>query len=450
MATATTTQTLGTLSQTASATYTGRIATVDQTLAPVTQLGTATFAPGAVVATVNTTISPIVQHVQGWYCFQLIDTVIVKGIPAGSNIELYEDSPVLVGESIYSIQGSELTAIVQVTDEQSYFISESLIDTVLAGEQLNTDWTTSLNDSIVRVTDSQVAIRIINESSTVQVSDSMTSIHTNVLSSTVNVSDEITPQNLANSLLSSEVQADGYIYSGATLEHIFDTVQISDTQVTIRSTTSDYADTVTAREVLTETRTTFEELLDAVNVDDLITFDGSVYNNELIDTVNVIGIPWAADFNAIAWVMNTETTGLSNYTNFDFTSIASHDGVVYVTSNNGVYALTNDTDDGRYIAAEVQTGFLDLGREETKRISDVYVGYTGGQLELDVETYDGPQDVYTYTMEERAADAPRNNRIKTGKGLSSRYWRFSFRNLDGADFQVYDTSAVVGVSKRRL
>ena len=53
-------------------------------------------------------------------------------------------------------------------------------------------------------------------------------------------------------------------------------------------------------------------------------------------------------------------------------------------------------------------------------------------------------------MEERDADAQRNNRCKPGKGLSSRYWRFEIRNVDGADFQIYDVTAEVAASKRRL
>jgi hypothetical protein len=88
--------------------------------------------------------------------------------------------------------------------------------------------------------------------------------------------------------------------------------------------------------------------------------------------------------------------------------------------------------------------------EETKRMSDLYVGYTGGRLQCDVETYDGPQDVYNYLMEERDADAPRNNRLKIGRGLSSRYWRFTVKNLEGADFQLHDMTAVIGRSNRRL
>lgn len=195
---------------------------------------------------------------------------------------------------------------------------------------------------------------------------------------------------------------------------------------------------------------TFEELSSEFTISDLVSYEGSIYNNTASDTMVIKDGYWAKDFGALAWVLNTETGGLSTYDNFGFTSLVEHEGVIYAASQEGVFALTGDTDDGRYISATVKTGFLDFNREQTKRISDIFVGYTGGQLEFDVETYDGPQEVYTYAMEEREADAPRNNRLKVGKGLSSRYWRFAIRNVDGADFQVYDVTAELASSKRRL
>ena len=67
-----------------------------------------------------------------------------------------------------------------------------------------------------------------------------------------------------------------------------------------------------------------------------------------------------------------------------------------------------------------------------------------------IDVYDLLKEVYTYEMEHRDAGAPRNNRIKPGKGLSSRYWRFTFRNVGGADFQIHDVAVELARSKRRL
>ena len=79
------------------------------------------------------------------------------------------------------------------------------------------------------------------------------------------------------------------------------------------------------------------------------------------------------------------------------------------------------------------------------------MSYTGGALQCEVEAYDSHDDtVYTYDLEERLADAPRNNRIKLGKGQTSRYWRLTLSNVDGSDFQIHDLDADLAASKRRL
>ena len=178
--------------------------------------------------------------------------------------------------------------------------------------------------------------------------------------------------------------------------------------------------------------------------------NGSIANTTVTDTFYVTDSAWAKDFGALAWTLNTQTGGLTTYDNFGFKSMVEHKGVLFAASPEGIFTIDGGTDDGRYITANAKTGFLDFGEEQTKRISDLFVGYTGAGMNVSVETYDGPQEVYTYEIEEREIIAPRNSRIKIGRGLSSRYWRFEFNNVDGAEFQIYDLAAVVGRSHRRL
>lgn len=207
----------------------------------------------------------------------------------------------------------------------------------------------------------------------------------------------------------------------------------------------------TATNTVTAHMELFEDLLSTFTGTELITFDGSIANTTVENTFYAKNAIWAKDFGALAWVLNTETGGLSTYTNYGYNSLAAYDGVLYATSNEGVFEIASDTDtDSRFIAAHLKTGFLDFQQDNTKRLSDIFLGHVGGQLEFAVETYDGPQEVYTYAVEEREIDAPRNNRLKVGRGLSSRYWRFEIQNIDGANFQIYDVTAEVALSKRRL
>lgn len=152
-----------------------------------------------------------------------------------------------------------------------------------------------------------------------------------------------------------------------------------------------------------------------------------------------------------AWVMNTETGAASWYDNFDFESIAQPPGRVLAVGPDGLYELAGDTDSGERIDAEVTSGFTDFGAQQTKRIDAMYFGYTSsGQLSVTAETYESGHAPATYLLEQRDADAPRNSRVRVGKGLFGRYWRLSIRNVEGVDFEVHDATVDIATSSRRV
>lgn len=157
------------------------------------------------------------------------------------------------------------------------------------------------------------------------------------------------------------------------------------------------------------------------------------------------------DPNDIAWVMNTETAALSQYNNFAFNSLAYADGKVYAACLDGIYVLEGNDDEGAHIRAEAVSGFDDLGEQHTKHAGSVYFGYTSdGPVVVDVETYGSGHAKQTYEIEQRTALAPRNNRVKLGKGLSSRHWRITVKNKDGSRFELNDAAIDVAVSQRRI
>lgn len=155
--------------------------------------------------------------------------------------------------------------------------------------------------------------------------------------------------------------------------------------------------------------------------------------------------------DARAWVMNTETTAVSIYDNFAFESIATVGGRHFAVGVDGIYELVGDTDSGDAIDAEVTSGFTDFGSSQTKRIDAMYFGYTSsGQLSVTAETYESGHAPATYLLEQRDADAPRNSRVRVGKGLFGRYWRLSIRNVEGVDFDVHDATVDIATSSRRV
>ncbi len=160
---------------------------------------------------------------------------------------------------------------------------------------------------------------------------------------------------------------------------------------------------------------------------------------------------WFKDPTSKAWVMNTETTAMGWYDNFSFESIVSWKGRELAVGPDGIHELTGDSDNGQKIDSLVESGFTDFGVAQTKRLDNMYFGYTSdGQIAVQTEVYESGSPPSTYLLEERDANAPRNSRVTPGKGLWGRYWRLTITNVDGADFEVHDATVDIAVSTRRI
>lgn len=171
-------------------------------------------------------------------------------------------------------------------------------------------------------------------------------------------------------------------------------------------------------------------------------------SSEVADATSEV---WYKDPTAKAWVMNTETTAVGWYDNFSFESIVSWQGRELAVGPDGIYELTGGTDNGQQIDALVESGFADFGVAQTKRLDNMYFGYTSeGQIAVQTEVYESGSPPSTYLLEERDANAPRNSRVTPGKGLWGRYWRLTITNVDGADFEVHDATVDIAVSTRRI
>lgn len=194
----------------------------------------------------------------------------------------------------------------------------------------------------------------------------------------------------------------------------------------------------------------FEDLLSAASADDELFAGGTT-------TVNVDEVAFGESETfvhnpgAVAWVLNTESNGVSWYSNYHFTGIAQVGDRVLMVGPMGLCEVTGGLDIDDDIQANVTYGFVDFGDEQKKRIDRLNFGYTAdGLLQATVETYGQGYPAYTYEMEARTAEMPRNNRIRPGKGLNARYWRIGIENVDGCAFSVEDISADIVPSARRL
>lgn len=142
----------------------------------------------------------------------------------------------------------------------------------------------------------------------------------------------------------------------------------------------------------------------------------------------------------IAWVMNTESRGLSRYTNYPFNSFAKVGGRYFGAAADGLHQLDGDTDNGEPIAARLRAGLSALGTRRLKRIPEAFIGYTSdGTLLLHVITVSeatGEKEAAIYRLRSRAAVSARENRWKIGRGIKSVDFDFVIENVDGADFDL--------------
>ncbi len=163
----------------------------------------------------------------------------------------------------------------------------------------------------------------------------------------------------------------------------------------------------------------------------------------------------ADDFTA--WAMNTKTLGATQYTNFEFNSLADLDEI-YCAKDDGVYKLGGPNDAGTDIVWELRTGLLNLGTDAEKRIfaayflmrSDAEPGTPALVLKTVTIDRNGEKIENWYEVEARAADATRATRVKPGKGLKSPLWQFALTPINGASIQLSKFQVLPVVLERRV
>lgn len=139
------------------------------------------------------------------------------------------------------------------------------------------------------------------------------------------------------------------------------------------------------------------------------------------------------------WAVNLEgALPVSEYRNWDFNSFAKIGDRYFAAGDGGLYALGAEHDDGEPISARVLTMMTDFDTPAQKRVVSAYMGYTAsGELVFKVRSVDdGVLTEHWYAAQDTQAVSPRENMVRLGRGMKSRYWQFEIENVDGADFEV--------------
>lgn len=153
-----------------------------------------------------------------------------------------------------------------------------------------------------------------------------------------------------------------------------------------------------------------------------------------------------------AWTANTDNWAMSRYAPFEMDSVASWGGKLYATGDWGLVELSGQDDRGVDIFARLDSHLTDFKNNRLKLPRALYLGYKSEQpLTVTMSATDsGEETAYTYSAPTRLADTFVPDRVPVGRGLRSRYFRYSLQNESGGYFSIDTAFIDADVSERRV
>ena len=147
------------------------------------------------------------------------------------------------------------------------------------------------------------------------------------------------------------------------------------------------------------------------------------------------------------WAINTRSTAITEYQNFQFNSFAAMGRKYIAADNNGLYELGTNTDLTAPILATVGSGYTQMNGSKFVGLKGVYFGAQGqGTYQLRLISGDGRQYIYN----KLSNPGLMTTKINIGKGLHARYLAWELTNLDGQDFDLDTVELVPMMSGRRV
>lgn len=154
---------------------------------------------------------------------------------------------------------------------------------------------------------------------------------------------------------------------------------------------------------------------------------------DLTVSLTLDGLPY------LGLALNARNRAVTEYSAFDYNSLASYGGKLYGAGEGGLYRLEGSDDDGAAIAAFARTAMQRVAGGKAARVSDAYLGFRANgdlQLKVVVREDDGRRIGYVYDLVRGTTGAAQSGRFKVGRGLKSVYMAFELSNVAGADFAV--------------
>lgn len=148
------------------------------------------------------------------------------------------------------------------------------------------------------------------------------------------------------------------------------------------------------------------------------------------------------------WVINTRTSAVTEYKNFNFNSIVQMGGRFLGATSDGLYILEGPLDDGASIPTRIKSGLFALGGSHFTSFKAAYLGLRVRDNVEDflLKLHSGDDREYVYRLR---PEHMMTTKINLGKGLRARY--FSWELITpGEDYDLDSVEFVPIVSKRRV
>lgn len=148
------------------------------------------------------------------------------------------------------------------------------------------------------------------------------------------------------------------------------------------------------------------------------------------------------------WAANTRHAAVTEYTSFPFNSFARYNGVVLAAGPDGLYRLGGEDDEGTAISWYVVTGQSDDKKSALKRLTEVLMGlrFDGA---VKVRVWKDDDTMYEYTLPNFREGVLHQARVKTGRGLRSRYFKVGVSGT-GPTLELDSLQLIMPDTKRRV
>lgn len=141
---------------------------------------------------------------------------------------------------------------------------------------------------------------------------------------------------------------------------------------------------------------------------------------------------------------------VAQWVNYNFNSFCEFNGVALGSNEDGIYALTGDTDAGVNIDAFFELGPTNLGEDTQLKLRRlIATGEFGGDLTLTVSP--GENNSVEYTLSPSTNDMTQTTAETTLQLYhKNRVWSFKVENTNGCDFSIDMIDVLVALLARLI